>query len=548
MFQPATTAIVWAAYCLLRAWETDHTGRRLGWWLGLALALEFALYSYLFSAFVLPAAGVTLIALVMQPVVKRQTSNVKRQTSNVGGQALRWRRFFEGATALAVVGLLFVPLAYSAWTVNSAEGAPGRAFAHVGQNLWRLLRVFTIWRVDWPLVLHIAALTLFGLLALLGLLLPRLAGNTRSSAQSTSSVSYLDRLWLVFWIGLPLLIGNLLLARSDSVFAEDRYFLFLAPFVLWAIARGCVTLGQHVGGAGLVAGIVAPGLLIAALPHLWTPAMYREQWRAAADYMVSYQQASPTLPAAIVAHIDYTRRPLERYLRPILQANEVAFYFPFGGVLSAEHMETEIAPKLRGIVDLNFATLWLTQSHLEGVDDDHLVEAWLNQHFPLVTEQYPTGIKLSGYALQSRFDALPPLAEEAMHTAVEVAPGVQLAACEIINPVLSAQDDSLHPPSGWVHLRLWWQATGPIGDDYMATAQMVGPEGVWGERLYRENEALRRWPTSAWQPGDVVRDEVDVNLNPATPQGEYPILTGLMDSTGQPMDRRVECGRVRITG
>jgi hypothetical protein len=82
----------------------------------------------------------------------------------------------------------------------------------------------------------------------------------------------------------------------------------------------------------------------------------------------------------------------------------------------------------------------------------------------------------------------------------------------------------------------------------MATAQMVGPEGVWGERLYRENEALRRWPTSAWQPGDVVRDEVDVNLNPATPEGEYPVLIGVMDNTGRPLDGQVECGRVRITG
>jgi hypothetical protein len=351
---------------------------------------------------------------------------------------------------------------------------------------------------------------------------------------------------LALWLGTPLLIGNLLLARSNSVFAEDRYFLFLAPFVLWAIARGCVTLGQYVGGAGLITGALATGVIVAALPHLWTPAMYREHWRAAADYVAGYQQASPTLPAAVVAHIDYTRRPLERYLRPILQTNEIALYFPFGGVLSVEQVETEISPKLQGIVDLDFATLWLTQSHLEGVDDSHLVEAWLNQHFPLITEQFPTGIKLSGYALQSRFTALPQLGEGAVHTGVELAPGLQLAACEIINPVLSAQDSALHPPSGWVHVRLWWRATGPIGGDYMAMAQMVGPEGIWGDRLYRDNEALRRWPSSSWQQGDFVRDEVDVNLNPATPVGEYPMLIGVMDGAGEPLDGRVECGRVRV--
>jgi len=111
----------------------------------------------------------------------------------------------------------------------------------------------------------------------------------------------------------------------------------------------------------------------------------------------------------------------------------------------------------------------------------------------------------------------------------ELAPGLTLAACEILTPVVSAQDEAMHPPSGWVHVRLWWRADGEIDDDYIATVQMVGPEGVWGDRLYRENEALRRSPTTSWETGEVVRDEIDVNLNPVTPPGEYPIVVGVMD-------------------
>jgi len=97
-----------------------------------------------------------------------------------------------------------------------------------------------------------------------------------------------------------------------------------------------------------------------------------------------------------------------------------------------------------------------------------------------------------------------------------------------------------------VHVRLWWRADGEIDDDYIATVQMVGPEGVWGDRLYRENETLRRWPTSSWEVGQVVRDEIDVNLNPVTPSGEYPIVVGVMDSTGAPVGNTVECGRVNV--
>ena len=67
-----------------------------------------------------------------------------------------------------------------------------------------------------------------------------------------------------------------------------------------------------------------------------------------------------------------------------------------------------------------------------------------------------------------------------------------------------------------------------------------------GDRLYRANEALRRWPTHTWALGDIVRDEVDINHNPVTPTGEYPVVIGVMDSLGQPVGDKVACGRVTI--
>ena len=221
-------------------------------------------------------------------------------------------------------------------------------------------------------------------------------------------------------------------------------------------------------------------------------------------------------------------------------------YFPFGGVIDPAAVEETVAPPLVGIEESGVATLWLTQSHLDGLDDARAVEGWLNSAYPLVTEQYPTGVKLSGYAVQSRFAELPPLAADAVRPAAELAPNLVLAACEITTPEASARDERMHPPSGWVHVRLWWQATGPIDGDYIATVRMVGPEGVWGDRLYRDNEVLRRRPTSTWDHTDFVRDEVDVNLNPVTPPGSYPIVVGLMDAQGVETGVTVECGRVEI--
>ncbi|HXF61516.1 MAG TPA: glycosyltransferase family 39 protein [Caldilineaceae bacterium] len=517
MFQPAATAIVWFAYALWRGWTGERAAHRLLWWSVAVVAIEAALYSYLFSAFVLPAAGLTLAALLWRE--------------------RRWGRFAEGAAALAVAGLLFLPLARNAWSVNRAEGTPGRAFANFSDNLLRLLQTDTIWRVDWPDAARLAALAFFGVLVIIGLVWPwpRPAASAR-----------VDRLWLALWLGAPLLIANLLLSRSGSIFAEDRYLLFLAPFTLWAIGRGCAALLASIRPIGLGAGCVAAGLLLAALPPLWTPARARENWRAAADYIVDYQQASPGLPGAAVAHVEYTREPLEWYVRQRMSFAQLPIFFPFGAALRAEEVEQVVAPPLNGIVELGAATLWLTQSHLEGVDDARLVEGWLATRFPLITEQYPAGIKLTGYMLQAKFKSLPLLGPSAVYPAAELASGLRLAACEIITPEVAAEDQMMHPPSGWVHLRLWWEATQPLAHDYVATAQMVGPEGVWGDRLHRPTETLRLWPTSTWTPGEFVRDEIDVNLNPVTPPGTYPIIVGLADAGGQPLPHTAECGQVRI--
>ncbi len=521
MFQPAATGLVWGAYCLCRAWDAITPRHAMGWWFGMGIALTAALYSYLFSAFLLPAVGLTLLGL---PFLSKRTAP--------------WPRFVSGAVALAITGVLFLPLADNAWIVNSSEGDPGRAFADAGPTLWRLLRIFTLWRVDWSPAVITASLLLLAIFILLGLLLP--------PRRDPIAPNQPARLWLWLWIGIPLLIGHLLLARSASVFTEDRYFIYLAPFVLWAAARGIVTMGQRMSWLGVGSGLLVIGIMAAALPRLWTPPMQRENWRAASAYISNYHQHSPALADTVVAHVDYTRLPLEWYLRQQFDFDALPIYFPYGGTLTPDQIAGVIAPPLEGIIETGTATLWLTQSHLEGVDEARLVEGWLNERFPLVTELYPSGIKLSGYALQSRFSELPALRPTTVYPAMELVSGLALVACEILTPQVAAQDDQLHPPSGWVHVRLWWRATAPLADNYIATADVVGPEGAWGVRLYRDNEALRRWPTSTWQVGEIVRDEIDINLNPITPARDYPVMIGVMDGAGQPTGQQTTCGQVRI--
>lgn len=526
MFQPATTGIVWFAVGLWSAWHTDHPGRRLAWW-GVALLAQLgALYSYLFSAFMLPAGGLVLATLYL--------STRKSQ------------RFVEGCLTLLLIALLFLPLARNAWLVNAAESTPGRAFDNFFPNLLRLLRTATIWRADWPDAWITAAVGGFALFALLGLLLPtRPLPPDEDSPRAAQAYQVGNPLWLWLWLATPLLVANLLLAGNRSIFDEDRYLLFLVPFILWAVARGIVSLARFRRILVLEAAALAVLAFVVALPSLWTPANLREDWRAAAAYIRAYEQASPALPGAVVTHVDYTHQALAWYLRTQAQT-DIPIFHPFGGTLTPADVETRVAPPLLGLVEFGAATVWLTQSHLDGVDDSRVVEGWLAARYPLITEQYPTGIKLSGYMLQSRFPSLPALSAAAQRPAQELAPGLMLVACEVITPSVAARDERMHPPSGWVHVRLWWQATAPPGDDYIATAQVIGPEGVWGDRLHRPTESLRLHPTSGWMVGEYVRDELDINLNPVTPPNSYPVVIGLMNRAGIPTGNTVECGRVQI--
>ncbi len=517
MFQPAAAALVWGAFALVRAWQGATMRRRLGWWALLVACFAAALYSYLFSALAMPAAGLSLLLLWLHeyPAARRHST----------------RRLLEGLLAFAVVALLFAPLARTAWLVNSSEGQPGAPFADFAATSLRLLRLASAWRPGWPQPLVDAVALLTALLALLGLLLP---GRTRS---------WLDRAWLLLWIGLPLLVGNLLLATSDSVFAEDRYFLFVVPFILWAAARGLVCLSRRSAPAGWLAGGTLLLALALALPPLWTPARARENWRAAAALIAEQTLAAPGLPAAALAHVDYTHIPLAWYLRKEPALDTLPLFFPFGGSLRAEQVDAVVAPPLMGIEQAGYATLWLTQSHLEGVDDDRLVQRWLAARYPLITQVYPAGIELSGYAVQSRFDTLPP---GVTANPVELAPGLALAACELTPPTVRASDDALHPPSGWAHVRLWWQATGPIEQDHQVRVRAADAVGVWGESLPRERSTLRLFPTSTWHAGEFVRDEHDVNLNPVAPPGDYAISVRLLDAAGAEAGPETPCATLTV--
>ena len=474
MFQPAATAVVWAAFFLVAARERfpphdSSPGRgaavaRLLCWLGLIATLLLALYSYLYAAFFLPGLGLSVLLLARR-----------------GGSFDR-RFFFEASAALAIVAALFFPLARNAWAVNSASSMPGAAFADFLPNLWRQLRLFTVW------------------LYRLAVRIPDRRNPLLCRPRSRRSDS--PRQHPPHRPSAPVAVDRRTATDRQCSAGGERGDLPRGS--LLSLSRPLRPVGRSAGRrrnraswrsyAGVFSGLAAVALLAAALPVLWTPPLFRENWRAAADYISDYQHYSPHSVTAALVHPYFLFPALDWYLRQDAATTELPVYGNFGGPLTPELAETLIAAHLQEMTTTNGAdTLWLAQSHLAGVDDHRLVQAWLDSNFALITEQYPAGVELRGYAVRYRYPTLPPLPETAVYPDAQLFPGVQLAACEIITPVVPARDVLYHPPSGWVHLRLWLRAYDVVSEAPELFALAQADDGqIWGRSLPRAGDVLDR--------------------------------------------------------
>jgi hypothetical protein len=119
---------------------------------------------------------------------------------------------------------------------------------------------------------------------------------------------------------------------------------------------------------------------------------------------------------------------------------------------------------------------------------------------------------------------------------------LRLLGCVVQPGELRARDDLYHPPSGWVHVTTYWTATASVGEAIYPQVRLEDTGGqVWGRHLERSGDAIHMWPTSRWLPGEVVRLDYDVNLNPATPAGRYRVVLDVPQSPDKPV-----CGDVTV--
>ena len=504
MFLPAATVAVLATFCLTKALR----GCNWRWWAGSILFSLAGFYMYLFYAFLLPFQG--LLALSWVILDWRE-----------GGHSAR-KLLLQVLLAFAIVAVLCLPLALRAMRVSGAEAQAGRPFENISNTLWNLLKAYAIrqtpWLAPWQTVVSLISLALLAL----GLAAPPGRG----------------RLTLWLWFLIPLLAGNLMLGVNEDIFAETRYFLFLVPALCLAWGSGLSWLSKRAPPAGLAVFGVWVLVALLALPYNWVPENRREDWRGAAAYVAAH--AGPN--DAVLIHPAFVHVSFEYYSH-----DGLPIFYPFEGDVESRE---QIDGPLQGLT--GYSTIWLVTSHDTQPDPEHLVQRWFDERFPMATEQFPTGVAVRAYATRYRLPALPAQVEPAD---IVYAGGLQLAGYIVDQTALPATDDQYHPPSNWIHATLYWTVETPLSDDLSITLRLVDEWGqIWGDRLYRAGDLLDRYPSSQWIPGEVIRTDFDVNLNPVTPTGSYRLELVVLDGDGQPWplgtestgDHRLTLAAIRI--
>lgn len=409
----------------------------------------------------------------------------------------RGKRFWKGALALAAVGLAYLPFAINAWQASSAqEGA-----VHLrAPGLGELLR-FT---ADWSLF-HRASLptwlALGSCVAVWGVVTWGLVGKTGTIEA---------RGWVMGSLIAPLLLIVILSQRQALFQPKLLVITTLAPLLL------AVSLPRRAWVTALLLAAQVWGYAA-----LWQPSAQRENWRAAGNYMTTHVGPHDVT----LVHLHFYQEPLRLYYPGPIVA-------PYGSQLTTcDEVAEGLAPYL------NAEVLWLVQSGTGYTDPDRLLENWLSQRYPVVTEQFPNHITIKGFLLHpTGFPLLPGTSP----LEVDFAGGGHVAGAWLDAQTLKAQDIWLHPPSNWLHVTLYATPA-----DYVLSLE-DDPGNVWGSNLQRGG------PPVPAKPDEIVRLDYDINLNPETPPGAYKVVLRVAGPQGyvpraDNSDTYLILGSVRIT-
>jgi hypothetical protein len=100
-------------------------------------------------------------------------------------------------------------------------------------------------------------------------------------------------------------------------------------------------------------------------------------------------------------------------------------------------------------------------------------------------------------------------------------------------------------PGSEVRLTLFWQVLKAMDKDYTVFIHLADAQGhIWGQKDNPPVDGF--YPTTAWEAGEIVRDQYDLGISPDTPPGQHQIEVGMyLAETGERLPILAENGSVQ---
>jgi hypothetical protein len=84
-------------------------------------------------------------------------------------------------------------------------------------------------------------------------------------------------------------------------------------------------------------------------------------------------------------------------------------------------------------------------------------------------------------------------------------------------------------PGDPLPLSLFWRAESELDEDYFVLLQLWAEDGT-GWTLHQERPASGSYPTTFWEQGEVVREQLDARIPADVPSGRYTLIAGLAEA------------------
>ncbi len=442
-------------------------GASLAAWPKYVVAGALGLYFHYLAGLVWIAQGVLWLYMVWTHAISRRTS-------------LAW------IAAQAAVVLLFLPWLVFALPLLSGFDLNFFAPTDLAGLLARSFIGFSVGRAESHLMPPMVEPSIGGWLAL-GFFAIFLLGFVRGRQDRRG------RLVLGISLFVPLLVLYLFSILRFPIF-DERYVLFLIPAFLLLLARGFTRLGNR----WLAAGALLFVLLASA--HSLYNYFYVPVFAKSPDWQSFVQRLSAESRSGDVLIQNYPDPALPYYL----QSRMPRVLLPRSSFDSAAAVDADL-DRLTG----KFERVWLQPSPGATWDGDGLVETWLDRH-ALRSRAYEfRGLSLALYLPAS--------------TALREAQPVDALFAGRIR-LLAFDWDAAN-----LRLVLYWQAVDRVGRDATVFVHLYDRDGkLWSQQ---DNPPVHgTFPTSQWEPNEIVADVYDLHLPGDLPPGEYELMVGMYDA------------------